>query len=182
VVEIYSKLPDTCLEIGVVNKFTANYLTHLGVDVITVDRFRDVCPDVVGSITNLPFKNNSVDVVSAFEVLEHLEYCHFVPSLREMARISRRDVIISIPDQSMSVDMLCYHLKNKVCKRNVSEILKEKVIPQTNTERSHHYWELGDREHPLEKIVADIKTAGLNVEKTYRVKGYPYHRYLILSK
>lgn len=52
--------------------------------------------DVRGSAYNLPFKSNSFDTVTILEVLEHLE--RPIDALGEVARVSNKRVIISIPN------------------------------------------------------------------------------------
>lgn len=42
------------------------------------------------------FKDNSYDIVTALDVLEHLENCHFV--LEEMIRVARKGVFVSLPN------------------------------------------------------------------------------------
>jgi 2-polyprenyl-3-methyl-5-hydroxy-6-metoxy-1,4-benzoquinol methylase len=52
--------------------------------------------DIHGSVYDLPFKNESFDTVTILEVLEHLE--HPIAALREVVRVSRRRVVISVPN------------------------------------------------------------------------------------
>lgn len=50
-----------------------------------------------GDIYNIPFEDNSFDVVGCFEVLEHL---HDAPgALAELARVARRAVVMSVPHE-----------------------------------------------------------------------------------
>lgn len=50
-----------------------------------------------GNISNLPFEDKKFDVVSAFQVLEHIEKAELNKSLQEMARISRQYLILEMP-------------------------------------------------------------------------------------
>lgn len=52
-------------------------------------------PGVQGSVTALPFPDGAVDLVLAIEVMEHLPDPE--GAVREIARVTRRDVIISVP-------------------------------------------------------------------------------------
>lgn len=50
---------------------------------------------VAGSAYDLPFEDDSFDLVSAIEVFEHLERPE--RALSEMARVSRRGILLSVP-------------------------------------------------------------------------------------
>ena len=45
-----------------------------------------------------------------------------------------------------------------------------------------HYWEIGKDGYPLSKITKDIKRAGFDIKKTYRIFENPYHRFFVLKK
>jgi SAM-dependent methyltransferase len=63
---------------------------------INIDASKDVNPDKVWNLekTPLPFKDNSVDEVLAFHVLEHIN--NFIPLMHELHRICRKDALIWI--------------------------------------------------------------------------------------
>lgn len=50
-----------------------------------------------GDIYNIPFKDNSFDLVVCCEVLEHLEDPH--KALKELHRVSRQYVLLSVPNE-----------------------------------------------------------------------------------
>ena len=50
-----------------------------------------------GSVTELPFADSSFDLVLCLEVLEHLE--NPAAAIREFARVSSRDVVVSVPSE-----------------------------------------------------------------------------------
>lgn len=52
-----------------------------------------------GSVTDLPYPDNSFDVVGCFEVLEHLPGDLPREAIAEFARIARRGVVLSVPHE-----------------------------------------------------------------------------------
>lgn len=101
------------LDVGCGEGIVANFLTNkpslkpnqiVGID-IEPNRLRiarGINPKVQffqGSIYNLPFQNNSFDLVLALEVLEHLEFPE--KAIGELNRISKNWVIISVPNDWM---------------------------------------------------------------------------------
>jgi SAM-dependent methyltransferase len=52
-----------------------------------------------GSVTALPFPDDSFDVVGCFEVLEHLPGDLPRQALSELARVARRGVVLSVPHE-----------------------------------------------------------------------------------
>lgn len=51
----------------------------------------------VGSIGDLPYPDDSFDLVLCLEVLEHIE--DPAAALADLARVARRDLVISVPDE-----------------------------------------------------------------------------------
>lgn len=87
-----------CAHGAYVQRLRALGYTAYGCDLLPSAEWTKYSPPsfCVGDIGQLPFKNNSVDTVLAFEVLEHLKE----PSsaLQELQRVSRKNIIISVPN------------------------------------------------------------------------------------
>ena len=167
------------LEVGVGNSFVNRYLKGVGTNVITLDIAYDLRPDVSGTVLTLPFRSDSFDAVTCYQVLEHLPYKDFSESLKELARVSQRHVIISLPDVTTVYKVYIELPRIKPIKKLIHH-----PFPRATTQvyNGAHYWEIGKNQYPLERIVRDIENSNLNITKTYRVFEFYYHRFFILSK
>jgi len=87
----------TILNIGGGQK---RYLKNSKYNVTEIDKEGDNDLNLdLDNIKKLPFEDNSFDTVVGLDVLEHLENFHLVSS--EMLRVSKKNVIISLPN--------CFH-------------------------------------------------------------------------
>lgn len=58
-----------------------------------------------GSITKIPFPDRSFDMVSALEVIEHLNCTMFPTAIEEMQRVAARYILISVPYKTAIFEM-----------------------------------------------------------------------------
>ena len=176
--EITKCNPENILEIGIgYYGFTARELKHTGYHVTTMDIDPAINPDVVGDIRNLSFPNKSFDVVAAFETLEHIPYEDFVPALRELGRVSKKHIIISLPD-----NMFRCQFKIRLPRFDLEKLIP---VPWLNrrglAEGSSHYWEVNMSGHGLDKVFSDFKKAGLTLEYTFLPFEYYRRRFFKLK-
>ncbi len=173
--QVLKRAPAELLEIGIGNGFLSRYLRSKGVQVHTVDLDGRLEPDTVGSVLDLPFDDQSFDMVACFETLEHLPWDRFAPALTELRRVAKRWVMLSLPDASpyLRVDI------EGPGKRRVQRF-KELPYPRPEPHEydGQHYWEIGKAGYPLKRILAELGTAGLEVEERLRVFELPYHHFL----
>jgi len=177
--EIIKLNPKKVLEIGIGNGFVSKYLKERGVNILTLDIDKRLNPDVVGSVLDVPFPDNSFEVVACYEVLEHLQYKNFYKALSEIFRVSKSYAILSLPDASRVYRMYLHIPKIGIFKRL---ILLPKLKNPIHKFNGEHYWEIEKADYPLSKITKDIERIGFNIIKTYRVFENPYHRFFILKK
>lgn len=115
------------LDVGCGEGFTAailkqNYggmLQITGIDYSegAVGQAKKMCPAadfMVGSVYNLPFDDNSMDIVLCSEVLEHLEEPE--KGLRELLRVAKHSVILSVPNEPF------FRIGNMLALKNVSRL------------------------------------------------------------
>jgi SAM-dependent methyltransferase len=111
VAEIVALAPESFLDAGCGEGFVARrvlrampdlMLTGCDVSEGALAIAADTVPSarfVPGSVTDLPFPDDAFDVVGCFEVLEHLPGDLPRQALREMARVARRAVVLSVPHE-----------------------------------------------------------------------------------
>lgn len=176
--EVLSYFPDSVLEVGGGPGILKSILTIKEVRVTSVDIAEDLNPDVVASVTDLPFNDESFDVSCAFEVLEHIEFRFFVKSLSELSRVARVAVVISIPDARFFYpQILSIPYVGKKCFLLPRPFKKLRTLK----DEKEHKWEI-NRGVSLRTIEAAIRDAGLFQAKTFRVDEHPYHRFFVLEK
>lgn len=96
--------PRRVLDVGAGNGIVANRLLARGLDVVAFD-FSEVAlqgvegPKVIGDIGAMPFDDRSFDLLILSEVLEHLGTGTFDRARREVARVSRRHLVITVPNR-----------------------------------------------------------------------------------
>ena len=172
--------PQQVLEIGLGNKLVSDYLNRRGIRVYELDLMLDIEPDAVGNVTAIPFRENSFDLVMCCQVLEHLAYDQLAGTLAEIARVARRDVLVSLPDNGhvLSLTMTQFGFGQRSLMFDLSSLIpRGEFIPYT-----HHHWEIGWRGYPVGKIIGVMESVGLRVERHFRVAERPYQHFFVLMK
>lgn len=83
---------------------------------------------VPGSVTDLPFDDRSFDVVGCFEVIEHLRGNGPRLALAELARVSSRGVVLSVPNEPF------FRYANALRGKNLG------VDPRGSDPDHHQFW------------------------------------------
>ncbi len=177
---IFDFNPATVLEIGTGGGIMANILKENNIKVTTIDNNPETNPDIIGSVLKIPFEDNSFDIVAAFEILEHLPFKSFSKALKEMRRVAKNNLVISLPDHGKSLLRLTFKIP----------FIKEKNIqlriPAINNKKywgpSGHHWEMGNIDYPYNKIANEIKKNNLKIIKSYVPIESSWTRYFILKK
>jgi hypothetical protein len=111
------------------------------------------------------------------ETLEHFPFEEFVPALRELRRVAREHVVISLPAPLVGFSLGI----------NISGIHPKFIslgTPQWSRPvfDGQHYWEMNRRGYPKRKIRKAIREAGLEIVKEYRPAFSLYIYFFILRK
>jgi len=190
--EIVNLNPNNILEIGIGSKFLADYLEKHNFDVTIVDIEREIhglySPDVQANMISLPFCEECFEVVTAFEVLEHIPFKNVEEALNELYRVSNSYVIISVPDVRAYLKtnleftfflkhkkLLVFPLNQLIFKSGLNKLIGGREEP----EASSHYWEIGRKNYPLKRIKRKIKKANFEILKDYRIYELHHHFFLL---
>ena len=118
-------------------------------------------------------------IICCYEVLEHLPYESFSKALVEMFLVSNAHVVLSLPD----AERLCLlNIQLPILGKITKIMTLPRLIKPKHVFDGQHYWKIGRDGYPLSRISNDIKNAGFEIKKTYRVFEYPLHRFFVLKK
>jgi len=82
-----------------INRLFGKYQRIVGLD-ISQEALKHVKTEkILGSITQLPFEEKSFDLVTSLEVLEHLSQEDFQKGILELQRISKKYIILTVPNE-----------------------------------------------------------------------------------
>lgn len=173
--EVLDLKPTTVLEVGVGDKVFGNFLkNNTSVAYTSLDIAADLTPDVVGSVTELPFENKSFDVVCAFEVLEHLPFVELEQALSELCRVARSYVVISVPHFG---PMLSFSLKIPFIPQ--IRLALKLPYPRRHIFNGQHYWELGKKGYPASLLRSKLSAHG-KILRDFVPWGSEYHHFFVL--
>lgn len=172
--------PRSVVEIGPGPGVVTAALRTVGVGVTTVDVQRELKPDVVASVTDLPFEDDAFDVSMCCQVLEHLPFDEFVPALRELDRVSREAVVISVPDSTPHYEVRVQVPKLRdVHWTGTRQWYRGDSYKRDRLELDGHYWEIGYPETTLGDVKAAFERAGVPLRQTWRFVDNVYHRFFV---
>jgi predicted SAM-dependent methyltransferase len=177
--ELRSLADGEILEVGPGNQFVANYLRDRCYAVTTMDIDPDLDVDVVGSITDIPCEDDAFAVAACFEVLEHMPYKQALAGLRELRRVARDYVVISVPDYEHAI---WGRVRLPIVGQVEWFFSFERPFPFESPHiDDQHFWEIGMEGYPTSRIRADLEALGFRITRTYRLMEQDNHRFFVLD-
>ncbi len=177
--EVSSLSPGNVLEIGIGSGVFKVLIDYYGINIDTVDIDSNLHPDYIASANNLSFDKNAYDCVCAFQVLEHLEYKQALQAFSEMVRVSKKHIVLSLPDSKKSWSQSFYIPKFG---EFTIYIPKPRLFPSVNKFDGEHYWEINKKGYSLKRIINDFSLYGVKMIRTYKVPENTYHRFFVFEK
>lgn len=173
--------PSSVLEVGVGAGVAAAALRAAGVRVTTLDLQPELGPDLVGSVTAIPAEAGAFDAALCCQVLEHLPFDQFTVALRELRRVTRLGLVLSLPDVTPHWE-LAFALPG-VRRKRVSlspAWFPRRPRPEKLGKLGHH-WEIGYRGSTLPVVRREITAAGWRIARSWRVPEKAWHRFFLLT-
>lgn len=172
--EVLRLRPQQCLVVGVGDSVVLDALRSAVEDVVSLDIDSALRPTYVGSVTAIPLPSQSVDVVLCAQVLEHLPYEQFEGALRELARVSRHGLVLSLPrlSRAWSVRVGPIRRRDRIVALTIP--LQRRLPPN-----DQHYWEVDAKGYPIRRVRQTLRSVG-RIAREYRVPEHPYHHFWVV--
>lgn len=172
-------LPDiaSVLEVGPGAPLVRDMLTYHAphISYQSIDIAEDLQPDIVGSVTDMPIEDNAYDVVCAFQILEHIPFEDFDQAIAEIARVTRRYAIISLPHFGPSIK-----LQLKIPLFPMLQFAIKIPYPKKHIFNGQHYWEIGKRGYSARRIRAHLQKM-FSIKREYIPYENQCHRFYVLA-
>ncbi len=174
--ETIAQKPHTILEVGGGDGVLRSYLSNnTDIKHTSLDIAEDLHPDVLGSVSDIPLEDNSFDVTCAFEVLEHLPFEQFEKALKELKRVSKGVVLLSLPHFG---PMVSFSFKIPFLKRK--RWACKIPYPREHVFNGEHYWEIGKKGYGIKKIRRILEKFFV-IEREYVPFENDYHHFFVLK-
>ncbi len=173
--------PRNLLEVGVGTGITVFALRRVGVDVTTLDVQEDLSPDLVGDVRRIPCADASFDVSCCCQVLEHLPLADMPAALRELRRVTRWRLVLSLPDLTrfFGISATLPFIGRRDIGMSLPIREPDDAWKAARLETMGHYWELGMNGATSRAVVEALGRAGFDRVRTFRVPEIRWHRFFI---
>lgn len=178
---VLSVSPMSVLEVGVGTGICALAMRRLGFTVTTLDVQAALSPDILGDVRAIPREAQSFEVSSCCQVLEHLPFDQFVPAVRELHRVTRTRLVLSLPDTTRGFE--CALVLPRIGLKRFSCVIPTRAPNAAwraeRLETMGHYWEIGVDGISARTIVRALRAVGFASIQTFRVRELQWHRFFV---
>lgn len=169
IINFFPKDVKTILDIGCGNGIFCNYVRKnlKGINrIVGFDRSQTALKYVetekcIGNVNEIPFSTNEFDLVTALEVIEHLPFETFEMAKKEITRVAKKWIILSVP-------------RNEKLKRNMAE------CPKCNTIFSRSFHMRSFNEKLLNDLFSENNFQCKKIASIGRYDSYIGLKYFIL--
>lgn len=178
--------PRSVLEVGVGPSVKATMVTATfpGCSYVGADIDDKLGPDICADVRMLPVDDGRFDAAFCCQVLEHIPYEDFLIGLGELKRVTRKRVVISLPD----VRPFMYLRARPPATRRFLPWLWHgvslpNIFPKSHSFEAHgqHHWEIGKKEYPLRRILDDIRLLRWQKVRHFRMIERNYWHFFVLD-
>jgi SAM-dependent methyltransferase len=169
--------PKDVLEIGGGSGFFQDGMRRRGVSVTVVDLDARLA-DIQADVRALPFVDGQFDVVVAFQVLEHLPWHQFEPTLLELQRLARDALVLSLPDGGPYAKF-----SFRVSRYGQFRVFLplDRLFRKNHHYDGQHYWEINRRGYAEHAVRRAIEKGGWKIILNRRLFENPGHRFYVLK-
>ena len=163
------------LEVGGGSGVVGDYLkNHTRIHYQSLDLNPTLRPDLLGDVRQIPAADRAFDLVAVFEVLEHLPFNDFEPTLVELKRVARHYVLLSLPDARP-------HLRLSAKIPFFPRLQFALKLPWPRHHRPHpeHFWEVGERGFSNQRLVKIMGKHFKLREQFIPYENQSHHFYLL---
>ena len=180
------------LEIGKGQGIFESLISNFDYHYLTLDIKPEFAPDIRGNVLNLPIADRSIDLICAFEVLQHLPHSHFKSAIKELSRCARQFVFLSLPCPTSSIYFqFRANFLQRILRKMSSHVNLFYMLPFTLPDKNEtqlleredthnpHYWEVNRKSYSKRSVLAEIASCDLHVTKTFHNPYYAYHLFIL---
>lgn len=181
---IYTRMEPPATDVLVVgggDGLVPDILRSDGMNLTISDIREDLNPDLVADVRDIPRDDNVFDLTICCQVLEHIPFDQVPIAFQELARVTRRRIVISIPDSRRFMSFNLRILKFAKHFQASPPRLTKKKFPSTKLEELGHYWEAGYEGIGLNEVAQACTAPGWHLTEHTRVVEMPWHLFLVFD-
>ncbi|MCK4386488.1 MAG: class I SAM-dependent methyltransferase [Candidatus Pacebacteria bacterium] len=177
--EIMKEKPVNVLNVGAGHGILGFFLkTQTNIKYTSLDINKGDYIDIVADARDIPLEDKSFDLVCSFQTIEHIPYEDAMQVIREMKRVTKNKIIISVPHSGRGT-----YIDIKLPFIRKIKWFYWKSFNNNHKYNGVHYWELGTKQVSVKKFKKDIELKlKLKIEKEFKVFEKPYYHFFVLKK